>query len=103
MVVCSRDSKIVWHRESNDFPFTNPLYGHKGRVPEYTSAGEYFYEKKKNPGKAEIVFAGEWFIVNYKSHQNRKMFEYCYYFDALNQVVSVIWEEKAYSSPILLH
>lgn len=102
MVVCSRNGMISWHRESDGFPFTYPLYGHKGRVPEYTSAGEYFYEKKKNQNRAETVFAGEWFKVNYKSDQNRKLFEYCYYFDSLNQVVSVIWEEKTNFSPIQL-
>jgi len=93
MVVCSRNGSIAWHRESHDFPFTYPLYGHRGRVPENTSAGEYFYENKKNQNRAEIVFAGEWFNVQYKSDQNRKFFEYCYYFDSLNQVVSVIWED----------
>ena len=94
MVVCSRNGTIVWHRETHDFPFPFPLYGHKGRVPENTSAGEYFYEKKKNQNRAEIVFAGDWFSVYSKSDQNRKLLEYCYYFDGMNQVVSVIWEEK---------
>ena len=102
MVVCSRNGIIIWHRETHDFPFPFPLYGHKGRVPENTSAGEYFYENKKNQNRAEIVFAGEWFRVNYKSDQNRKFLEYCYYFEGMNQVVSVIWEEKANFSPIQL-
>jgi len=35
------------------------LYGHKGHVPENTSAREYFYEKRKNQDSAEIVSAGE--------------------------------------------
>jgi Zn-dependent peptidase ImmA (M78 family) len=93
MIVCSRNGTIVWHRETYDFPFTFPLYGHKGRVPENTSAGEYFYENKKNQNRAEIVFAGDWFSVKYKTDQNRKFLEYCYYFDGMNQVVSVIWED----------
>lgn len=92
MVVCSRNGYIAWHRETHDFPFPYPLYGHKGKVPENTSAGEYFYEKRKYADKAEIVFAGEWFVLNHKSDVNRKLYEYCYYFDGLNQVVSVIWE-----------
>jgi len=103
MVVSSRNGSIVWHRETDDFPFPFPLYGHKGRVPENTSAGEYFYEHKKNQKRAEVVFAGEWFRVNYKSDQNRKFFEYCYYFDGMNQVVSVIWEEKTDCQPVQLH
>lgn len=93
MVVCSRNSTIAWHRETEDFPFQYPLHGHKGQVPENTSAGEYFYENKKNQTRAEVVFAGDWFKVNYKSDLNRKFFEFCYYFDSTNQVVSVIWEE----------
>jgi hypothetical protein len=93
MVVCSRNGSIAWHRETEDFPFTYPLYGHKGRVPENISAGEYFYENKKNQTRAEVVFAGEWFNVRYKSYLDRKLFEYCYYFDSIKQVVSVIWEE----------
>ena len=40
------------------------------------------------------MFAGEWFKVNYKSDQNREFLEYCYYYDTMNQVVSVIWDEK---------
>lgn len=93
MVVCSRNSSIAWHRETEDFPFQFPLYGHKGRVPEKTSAGEYFYENTKNQTRAEVVFARDWFNLNNKSDLNRKFFEYCYYFDSIKQVVSVIWEE----------
>jgi hypothetical protein len=91
MVICCRNGMIVWHRETNDFPFTYPLYGHKGRVPEKTSAGDYFYENIKYQ-KTEVVFAGDWFKVNYKNDQNRRLYEYCYYFDGMKQVVSVIWE-----------
>jgi len=61
-------------------------------MPVNTSAGEYFYENKKNQTRVETVFAGEWFNVRYKSDQNRKLFEYCYYHEAINQVISVIWE-----------
>jgi Zn-dependent peptidase ImmA (M78 family) len=92
MVVCSRNGMISWHRESFDFPFTYPLYGHKGQVPENTSAGEYFYQKIKNSNKAETVFASDWFSLNNYTDRLRKMFEYCYYFDSINQVISVIWE-----------
>lgn len=93
MVVCSRNGMISWHRETVDFPFTFPLHGHKGKVPEYTSAGEYFYTNTKNQGKTEIVYAGEWFNLNYKEDKQRKFYEYCYYFDSVNQVVSILWEK----------
>lgn len=91
MVVCCRNGAIAWHRETSDFPFTYPLYGHKGQVPEKTSAGDYYYNNTKYQ-KAEIVFAGDWFKLNYKNDLNRKLYEYCYYFEAMNQVVSLIWE-----------
>jgi hypothetical protein len=60
----------------------------------------YFYEKKKNLSRAETVFAGEWFRVYSKSNPNHKLLEYCYSFDTINQVISVIWEEKANFSPV---
>ena len=66
--------------------------GMGSNVPEYTSAGEYFYEGNKNLHKTETVFAKDWFVLNNAADRNRKFKEYCVYFEAMNQVVSVLWE-----------
>lgn len=92
MIVCSRASKICWTRYSFDFPFTYLLGGIGGSVPEYTSAGEYFYEGTKNLNKTETVFAKDWFVLYDKEDRNRKFKEYCVYYEAMNQVISVLWE-----------
>jgi hypothetical protein len=92
MIVCSRSSKICWTRYSFDFPFTYLLGGIGGSVPEYTSAGEYFYEGTKNLNKTEIVFAKDWFVLHNAEDRNRKFKEYCVYYEAMEQVISVLWE-----------
>ena len=92
MIVCSRSSKICWTRYSFDFPFTYLLGGIGSSVPEYTSAGEYFYEGTKNMNKTETVFAKDWFELYNKDDRNRKFKEYCIYYEAMNQVISVLWE-----------
>lgn len=92
MVVCTRSCKIRWVRYTWDFPFTYLLTGAEGGVPEYTSAGEYFYEGTKNQNKTETVFAKDWFVLRQSEDRNRKFNEYCIYYEAMDQVISVIWE-----------
>jgi hypothetical protein len=92
MIVCTRSSIIRWVRYSFDFPFTYLLGGLGGKVPEYTSAGEYFYEGTKNLNKTETVFAKDWFVLYDKEDRNRKFKEYCLYYEAMDQVISVLWE-----------
>jgi hypothetical protein len=92
MIVCTRASKIRWVRYSFDFPFTYLIGGIGNSVPEYTSAGEYFYEGTKNLNKTETVFAKDWFVLYNTEDRNRKFKEYCMYFDTMDQVISVLWE-----------
>jgi len=92
MVVCSRDSKIAWYRKSDDFPFFQFRLGQSGGVNEYTSAGEYFYEGKKNLYKTETVYAEDWFVIYNKEDRRRPFKEYCLYYEPMKQVISVIWE-----------
>ena len=93
MIVCSRDSKFAWMRYNEDFPFNRLRLGLNNAIPDCTSAGEYFYEGVKNLKKTEIVFAEDWFIVYRAEDRRRRFKEYCLYFEKLNQVISVIWEE----------
>lgn len=93
MVVCSRDKMVRWKSNSDDFPHYKLLYGNRGRVPENTSAGEYFYEGTKNMGKTEPVFAEDWFELRYASERRQGFFEYCIYQENLNQVISLIWQK----------
>lgn len=92
MVVCNRSSKIRWVRYSFDFPFTYLIGGIGSKVPEYTSAGEYFYEGTKNLNKTETVLAKDWFLLNNSDDRNRKFKEYCVFYEAMEQVISVLWE-----------
>ena len=92
MIVCTRASKIRWMRYSFDFPFEYVLGGIGSNVPEYTSAGEYFYEGIKNLNKTETVFAKDWFLLSRKEDRNRSFKEYCLYYEPMNQVISVLWE-----------
>jgi hypothetical protein len=92
MIVCTRSSVIRWVRYSFDFPFTYILGGIDSKVPEYTSAGEYFYEGTKNMNKTETVFAKDWFQLYNTEDRNRKFKEYCVYYEPMNQVISVLWE-----------
>ncbi len=68
------------------------LRGIGNNVPEYTSAGEYFYEGTKNLNKTETVFAKDWFVLNNAADLNRKLKEFCVYYEAMDQVISLLWE-----------
>ena len=92
MIVCTRSSKVRWVRYTEDFPFKYLLTGADGSVPEYTSAGEYFYEGTKNLNKTETVFAKDWFVLHHTEDPNRKFNEYCIYYEPMDQVISVLWE-----------
>lgn len=92
MVVCSRSGMVKWSSHSYDFPFTYLQNGYKGRVPENTSAGEYFSDHVKYT-TTETVMAGDWFSLHYEADEIRKFYEHCFYFEAMKQVVSVIWED----------
>jgi Zn-dependent peptidase ImmA (M78 family) len=92
MVVCSRNSKIAWYRKSDDFQFSYFRLSSGGGVHEYTSAGQYFYEKIKNPHSTETVYAEDWFILSRTEDRRRPFKEYCLYYEPMNQVISVIWE-----------
>jgi hypothetical protein len=94
MMVCTIDSKIKWYKYSDDFPFKyiKALPGFK--VPANTSVGQYFYENgTKNGNSEEIVFAQDWFSVNFKSDYGRQFKEYCIYSNANKFVMSIIWEK----------
>jgi hypothetical protein len=94
MMVCTIDSKIKWYKYSDDFPFKyiKALPGFK--VPANTSVGQYFYENgTKNENSEEIVFAQDWFSVNFKSDYGRQFKEYCIYSNANKFVMSIIWEK----------
>lgn len=92
MVVCSRNNRLKWLNYSDDFPFKKLRLGAGGEVPECSAAAEYFREGTKYQ-KAERVFAGDWFELWRADDKDREFWEYCVYYESLNQVISVIWEE----------
>lgn len=92
MVVCSRNGMVVWRRFNHDFPFYTLLTGIDDKVPVNTAAGDYFNNQLKS-NKTEIVFAEDWFLLTRQQDRGRKFYEHCIYYEPLNQVVSVIWED----------
>ena len=38
------------------------------------------------------MFAKDWFLLNNAEDRNRKFKEYCVYYEAMEQVISVLWE-----------
>lgn len=92
MIICSRNGNIVWHRETEDFRYKIPLFGHKGKVPVNTVAGE-FYNMNIMRNTTEIIHSRDWFLLPKTDTTNRKMYEHCFYFKPMNQVISVVWED----------
>lgn len=92
MVVCSSANRFKWLSYSDDFPFKKLHLGNSGEMPECSAAAEYFRDgtKYSNP---ERVFAEDWFVLWNREDKGRELNEYCIYYEALNQVISVIWEE----------
>jgi len=92
MIVCSVNSVIKWFKYSSDFPFKYIEARPGFKVPVNTCAGQYFYENRTKNQESEIVFAEDWFRLNYDEDYGRQFFEHCIYADAYNFVLSVIWE-----------
>ena len=92
MVVCSQKNRLKWLRYSEDFPYKRLNLGANNELPECTAAAEFFVDGTKYRNVQE-VFAEDWFLLFRSSDQRRPFNEYCVYYEALNQVVSVIWEK----------
>lgn len=90
MIIFSKNCKIKWYWFTEDFPFWTLLHG-KDKVPENTSAGEFFYEGRKN-NSTETVYAGDWFNIRFASDKDRIFYEQCVY-GVEDSVLSIIWEE----------
>jgi hypothetical protein len=91
MVVCSRGGKYKWLRYSDDFPFKRLNLGAGKELPENTAAMEFF-EDGRMYRREEKVFAEDWFVL-WNSYDRRRPFkEYCIYYPALDQVISLLWE-----------
>jgi len=92
MVVCSQRNRLKWLRYSDDFPFKKLNLRVNNELPECTAAAEFFADGTKYKNVQE-VFAEDWFVLFSATDRRRLFFEYCVYYEALNQVVSVIWEK----------
>ena len=89
VVICSQNSRISWHRKSDDFALKY-LKGMNGWVPRSTVTGEYFYNHKKY-NRPEQVFAEDWFSYLDFEPNTYPLTEQCFYFDTLNMVLTMIW------------
>lgn len=90
MIIFSKNQKISWYWFTRDFPFWSLKHG-KDRIPENTSAGEFYYECRKNIN-TEIVYADDWFNIKFSSDKDRPFYEQCVY-GIDNSVLSIIWED----------
>lgn len=89
MVICSQDSRILWHWKSDDFAYSY-LKSMSGKVPRYTVTGEYYYGRKKY-SSSEQVFVEEWFTYVDVQPNTCSLMEECFYFDTLKMVLTMIW------------
>jgi len=88
LVVCSQNGMVKWKWRTQDFPYYNLKDGKK--LSEDTSAAEYFLNKKKYRHTEEVC-ADDWFHV-YDEQYLRRFYEHCIYFESMNSVISVVWE-----------
>ena len=86
-IVFSKDNRIKWVWESEDFPYKYLLNGYN--VPENTVMGEYF-TLNRHPNETEEVWAIDWFNYVKDYHTSRKFKEHCIVYK--NSALSIIWE-----------
>ena len=91
MVILSLNGAIKWYWYSHDFPYKWLRHG-KQKVPEDTTAGEYF-SLNRSPNSKQEVFAIDWFNYVKDEEINRKFYEQCLFHK--NYVLSVIWEPNS--------
>jgi Zn-dependent peptidase ImmA (M78 family) len=92
MVVCTRNGKIAWQRCSHDFPFYKIMRGLNDAVPVNTGGGEYYTDGTRY-NTTQTVYAGDWFLLLSSADQRRPFHEHCIYYEPLDQVTSVLWED----------
>jgi len=93
-VICSRDTRYLWHRTSKGFPFYRLNLEAETQIPHGSRAGDYFYEGKREFKISKLMPASLWFLSASKDELIRTFKEHCFRHQATNQVISVIWEMK---------
>lgn len=90
MVICSKDGKITWRWESDDFEFKY-LKSIKGSIPGVSVTAEYYKSGIEYIAPQNDLYAEDWF--NYTDHEPNtfRLKEFCIYAKKQNMVLTIIW------------
>jgi len=91
VVICSQNSRVLWHWKSEDFEFRY-LKGTNGGIPAATATGEYFSKKKKYTSP-EKIYAEDWFDYVKYERNSCALNEQCIYYDRINMAFTIIWRD----------
>ena len=89
MVICTKDSKIKWKWESDDFEFKY-LKSIKKSIPHVSATAE-FYKKGTEYNIPQDLFAEDWFNYTEYEANTFKIKEYCIYAKRYDMVLTVLW------------
>jgi len=90
MVMCSKNGKISWRWQSDDFEFKY-LKSINGSIPNVSVTAEFYKNGKEYSTPQNDLFAEDWF--NYTDHEpnNFRLKEYCIYAKTQKMVLTMIW------------
>jgi hypothetical protein len=92
MMICCREGRIIWYRQSKHFPYRWLKAAINDPVPENTAAGDYYYKNLKHDTITTLVKASRWFKNPDDPLWCDEVNERCFYTDSVKQVISVVWE-----------
>lgn len=90
MVICSKNGKISWRWQSDDFEFKY-LKSINGSIPNVSVTAEFYKNGKEYLTPQNDLFAEDWF--NYTDHESNtfRLKEYCIYAKKQGMVLTMIW------------
>lgn len=90
MVICSKDGKISWRWESDDFEFKY-LKSVKGSIPSVSVTAEFYKNGTEYSVPQNDLYAEDWF--NYTEHEPNtfRLKELCIYAKKQGMVLTMLW------------
>jgi Zn-dependent peptidase ImmA (M78 family) len=90
MVICSKDGKISWRWQSDDFQFTY-LKSIKGSLPNVSVTAEFYKNGTEYSTPQNDLFAEDWFNYTDQEPNTVRLKEYCIYAKNQGMVLTMIW------------
>lgn len=90
MVICSKNGRITWHWESDDFEFKY-LKSINGSIPGVSVTAEFYKKGTEYYAPQNDLYAEDWF--NYTNHEPNtfRLKEFCIYAKKQDMVLTMIW------------